>query len=883
MYRLPQIPTALVRVDTLKKIWKNGTDGLCRSSPVATLLVRYNASSSDTVGETQESRQIHRLRHLRNVGVFAHVDAGKTTVTERMLALAGVVRRAGSVDDGDTVTDFLPAERERGITIQSAAIAFSWGWHNNGKGDDLQQNDNVRIQLIDTPGHVDFSVEVNRSVAVLDGAVLVLDAVKGVQPQTETVWRALKTPSINNHDRLQDPDFRRFSHDPLPCIAVINKMDKDGRNFANAISTIRQKLPGAFPLPIQLPLFSKRSENESPPDLVSCAVDSPDEQRETNGAFCGIVDLVHMRALVWPDRKEGSIDKSAPTVINLLQGESIGRDAEDCQVTEMAVASRSKLIESLAEMDVEMEELFLNDETPSNAQVRASLRRATLAHKVLPVLAAAALKGKGIEPILDAVADLLPSPLERKTPALNGESTTPVHNGHGKKEIKPNTSQITLGHPLHPSLLALAFKVVHMKGRGGSGDGRVVFARIYSGKLSERDTVQVISPPAPGDTLKIIRSERIGGMLELAGGRLEKIEDGVCKSGDVCAIVGFKTVVTGDTIRFAADKTSKSNNSKSQNTDEMYLAGVASPKPVMTVRLEAETASDQSRLSETLKLFCIEDPSLVVEETESSTLLSGLGELHIEVTLDRLFREHQLRVMVGPPLVAYHESVKEEIETSGGLLEYDRTIGGTRLQARVHLLLKPVSHEKSSSCVMLTTPSVTIGSKAREFLGMNADLSELLLLQKSDLARALVQGCLGALKRGALKASPLMNVICHIENVDAEGGLAALKRLPGALQAASANAVSVTLAQNQGSCTVLEPTMSIEISLPNAMVGDVLSDLTSRRGTVSDVVAGDSEQENSLVLGDVPLSGIIGYANTIRALTAGEGSFSAEYKGHSPC
>ncbi|KAL3927216.1 MAG: hypothetical protein SGBAC_013172 [Bacillariaceae sp.] len=874
MYHLSKIPMSLL------------TDSLWRRIPAASLIVRCNASTSDTINVTKESRQVHRLRHLRNVGILAHVDAGKTTVTERMLALTGFVRRAGSVDDGDTVTDFLPAERERGITIQSAAISFSWGWHNNRTGDDLEQNDNVKIQLIDTPGHVDFSVEVNRSVAVLDGAVLVLDAVKGVQPQTETVWRALKTPSMNNHNRLQDPDFRRLSHDPLPCIAVINKMDKDGRNFGKAIDTIQQKLPGAFPLPIQLPLFSKRSGNESSlesKDLVALTAGSPDEQGETNGDFCGIVDLVHMRALVWFDIKEAGIDKSAPTAINLLHEVFSGRNTEDCQVTKMAISSRSKLIESLAEIDGAMEEIFLNEETPSNAQVRASLRRATLAHKAIPVLAAAALKGKGIEPILDAIADLLPSPLQRRTPVLNGEFAPAVIKENDTTEVNRTTSKITIGHPLHPSLLALAFKVVHMKGRGGSGDGRVVFARIYSGKLSERDTVQVISPPAPGEALKALRSERIGGMLQLAGGRFDKIEDGACESGDVCAIVGLKTVVTGDTIRFAADKPSKSNNSKSQSNDGLYLAGVASPKPVMTVRLEAETASDQSRLSEILKLFCIEDPSLVVEETESATLLSGLGELHIEVTLDRLFREHKLRVMVGSPLVAYHETVKEEIETSGGLLEYDHTIGSTRLQARVHLVLKPLPHEKNSSCVMLTTPSVIIGSKSREFLGMNVDLSEEMLLQKSDLARALVQGCLGALKRGALKASPVMNIVCHIENVDAEGGLATLKRLPGALQAASANAVSVTLAENIDSSTVLEPTMSIEISVPNAMVGDVLSDLISRRGIVSDVVTGDNEQEHSMVLGDVPLSGIIGYATTIRALTAGEGSFSAEYKGHSPC
>jgi len=733
--------------------------------------------------------------------------------------------------------------------------------------------------LIDTPGHVDFSVEVNRSVAVLDGAVIVLDAVKGVQPQTETVWRALKTPSINNHDRLQNQGFRLFSHNPLPCIAVINKMDKDGRNFGKAIGSIQKKLPGAFPIPIQIPLFSESPRCERSPkheDLASITAGPPGEEEETHGDFCGVVDLINMRALIWRDMQDGSIDKRAPTVINLMNGESGGMGTEDCQVTEMAVASRSKLIESLAEMDVEMEELFLNDEPPTNYQVRSSLRRATLELKAVPVLAAAALKGKGVEPILDAVADLLPSPLERHAPTLNGlPSLVP------EERSKQAPSKITIGHSLHPNLLALAFKVVHMKGRGGSGDGRVVFARIYSGKVSERDTVQVISPPAPGEALKTIRSERIGGMLQLAGGSFKNMAR--AESGDVCAFVGLKTVVTGDTIRLATDKMVKSKDSNHQNSEGMYLAGVSSPKPVITVRLEAETSSDQSRLSEILKLYCIEDPSLVVEETESSTLLSGLGELHIEVTLDRLFREHQLQVMVGSPLVAYHENVKEEIETSGGLLEYDRTIGGTRLQARVHLILKPLAHEKNSSCVMLTTPSVTIGSKAREYLGMNADLSEEMLLQKSDLARALVKGCLGALKRGPLKASPLMNLVCHIENVDAEGGLASLRRLPGALQAASANAVSVTLTENQHICTVLEPTMSIEISLPHEMVGDVLSDLTSRRGTVSDVITGNGGHGHALILGYVPLSGIIGYVNTIRTLTAGEGSFNAEYKGHSPC
>lgn len=519
----------------------------------------------------------------------------------------------------------------------------------------------------------------------------------------------------------------------------------------------------------------------------------------------------------------------------------------------------------------------MNEEIPSNVELRASLRRATLAHKAVPVMAAAALKGRGIEPILDSIADLLPSPLERMSPELKPLDSTENSDIIDDSRVT-SKSKVTLGHPLHPSLLALAFKVVHMKGRGGSGDGRVVFARVYSGKLEDRESIKVISPPAPGEAPEKPRIERIGGMLELAGGRFDNIEGGTCKSGDVCALVGLKTVVTGDTIMLAGG-----GKRSSRIQESVYLAGVASPKPVITVRLEAETSSEQSRLSEALKLFCIEDPSLVVEETESSTLLSGLGELHIEVTLDRLRREHALQVMVGPPSVAYRETVKEDIESEGGLLEYDRTIGGTRLQGAVHLILKPSPMEKKSSCMLLSDPVVSVGPKAREFLGLNPDLSEDELLQKNDLARALIRGCLGALKRGPLKSTPMANLICHVEDVDAEGGVVSLKSLPGALQAASANAVAATLNRHSDSCTVLEPTMSIEITLPNEMVGDVLSDLTTRRGTVGDVLTGDNAYAKSLIRGDVPLVEILGYANSLRSLTGGEASFSAEYKGHSPC
>ena len=867
---------------------------------------------------TQATADIRRLKHLRNVGILAHVDAGKTTVTERMLALAGVVRNAGNVDDGNTVTDYLPAERERGITIQSAAISFEWGWHNNNNNHNHNnninnnrdnnvdtQNDNVHIQLIDTPGHVDFSVEVNRSVAVLDGAVLVVDAVAGVQAQTETVWRAVTNPSLNNHAVKIGRETQDHIHEPLPCLALINKMDKDGCHFGKAIDSIKKKLPGANPIPIQLPLFQGKSLEPSsilPPNIIAMA---PDDYTSSVGEFVGVVDLIHMRAILWPSTNSGgvpNVDKCIPTVIPLLNDQQEPL-CDTCSVTQDALTARFELIEAVAEVDPTTEEFYLNDKEPTNAELRAGLRRATLCHKALPVMAGSAVKGKGIEPLLDAVADLLPSPLDRLPPALhrldydknggNGDNGTSALETKQKPKTETNKNKIQLGHPLHPSLLALAFKVVHMKGRGGSGDGRVVFCRVYSGKLRDRETVHVISPPAPGEAPQKPRQERIGGMLELAGGRFDNIEGGTVHSGDVCALIGLKTVVTGDTIMMIAnnnnnDSSSSSHKKKKKKNQETFcLAGVASPKPVLTVRLEAETAGDQARLSNALKLLTTEDPSLVVEETEATTLLSGLGELHIEVTLDRLYREHGLDIKAGPPSVAYRETITDAMETAGGLFEYDRTIGGTRLQGAVHLVLTQNmckrSIETGDACMLLSDPVVTVGPKVREFLGVNPDLPEDELIHKCAIVKALIQGCHGALKRGPLKSAAMANITCHVVEVDAEGGLAQLKALPGAIRATAANAVTTTLKANQSSCTVLEPTMSVEVTLPADMVGSVLSDLTGRRGTVGDVLVGEETHSKSLVRGDVPLVEILGYANSLRSLTGGEGAFSAEYKGHSPC
>lgn len=856
-----------------------------------------HSNVTELLVHTNRANEVRRLRHIRNVGVFAHVDAGKTTVTERMLALAGVVHRCGSVDEGNTVTDYLPAERERGITIQSAAISFPWTWHNG----DSNGNDQVTVSLIDTPGHVDFSVEVNRSVAVLDGAVLVVDSVAGVQAQTETVWRAMTRPSLNNHENNRNHPtgtcVDHHAHEPLPCLAVVNKMDKEGCHFGNAIKSLKMKLPGANPIPIQVPLFKMSTSTTSSTgssvfakrSIVAVGVDD----MSNSGDFIGVIDLLFMRAIIYPEKLNASIVESCiPDVIPLLQHNSNVPVDEECLVTQDAVAARHELIEALAECDELMEELYLTGRHPTHKEVCAALRRVTLSQRGMPVMASAALRGMGVEPILDAIADFLPSPLDRQLPELTRYNDDIDHDLLCSK-IASQTSfdgrQIGVGHPLHPSLLALAFKVVHMKGRGGSGDGRIVFARVYSGELRDRDVVHVITPPPPGEAASEPRKERVSGMLELLGGRFDNIQDGICQSGGVCALVGLKSVVTGDTILITPDhKSSSASKKRRQRDDWAFLSGVAAPKPVLQVRVEAESTEQQKRLSEALRLLSIEDPSLIVEETDSSTLLSGLGELHIDITLDRIQREFGLRVMVGPPSVTYRETISDSF-SSDGLVNYDRSVGGTRLQAAVSLILAPTWKNldcHDSSCMILADPIVSSTPAVKEFLGLNDEMSEDDLIIKSELYRNLIQGCQGALKRGIVGPHSMANVSCHIVDIDAEDGVSGLHALPGALRAAAANAVTSTLSANKSNCSVLEPTMSLEVTLPNSLVGPVLSDLTGcRRGCVGDVDIGDDgygSQGKALIRGDVPLVEILGYANSLRSLTGGEGSFTAEYKGHSP-
>ena len=514
----------------------------------------------------------------------------------------------------------------------------------------------------------------------------------------------------------------------------------------------------------------------------------------------------------------------------------------------------------------------------------------------------------------------VPCPLNRMPPQLRllGNSNNTQQHGKKQKQQQPDDTEnnITLGHPLHSSTLAYVFKVLHMKGRGGSGDGRVAFARVYSGTLKARDSVRVISPTDistlsdnEGGKQKKQKHpvERIGGMLELSGGTFGNLPEGSCSSGDVCALVGLKKVVTGDTLLLTSAGGDDANSSKKKKSsklgsknsdvhwkqymDGVHLAGLSSPKPVLTLRVEANSSSEQSRLSGALALLAVEDPSLVVEETPTTTLISGLGELHMEIVLDRLRREFGLEVRTGKPAVAYRETIGleagEEVETDG-LVEYDRTVGGVQLQGAVHLQLRAVQslQDGHEPCIPPEDPVVSLSSETRTFFDLDPEASSDESEHKYPPAlKALLSGVRGSLKRGRLGPYPLANLECRIVEVDSE---LSGDTLPGAMRASAANAVSTlleTLAE-EGRMVVLEPKMNVEISVPTGKVGDVLSDLTGRRGTVDDVAMADevgggtSDHVKSMVRAEVPLIEILGYANSLRSLTGGEGAFSAEYKGH---
>ncbi|XP_078468773.1 ribosome-releasing factor 2, mitochondrial [Lampetra fluviatilis] len=726
---------------------------------------------SSKPGGTNPLRQIPNpdISRIRNIGIMAHIDAGKTTTTERMLYYAGYTRVLGDVDDGDTVTDFMAQERERGITIQSAAVSFHWSGH--------------RINLVDTPGHVDFTVEVERCLRVLDGAVAVFDASAGVEAQTMTVWRQA--------DRYE-----------VPRLCFLNKMDKLGASFAYSVDSIKEKLK-VQPLIIQLPVGAERT-------------------------FRGIVDVVSMEAFTWgggrpagsrahPERDDGS--EFERTTLS---------PAGTPELWPSAVEARKTLVEQLADGDDAFAELVLGQHSEdfssvASEHVRAALRRATLSRAAVPVLCGSALKNKGVQLLMDAVTHYLPSPVERQHPFLQWYGDEPC---------------------------ALAFKVTHDKQRGP-----LVFLRVYSGALRPQSSVYNINKDC---------TERMNKLLLPFAD--QHVELSSLSAGNIAIAVGLKQTGTGDTLvasKSSAQAASRRASSAATSTQSKVspkdpgasklpvLAGVEVPEAVFFCTVEAPSVAKQGELEHALACLQREDPSLRVKVDPDSgqTILCGMGELHIEIVHDRIRREFGIETALGPLQVAYRETVGTGGTASVSL---ERSFGEKLHQVVVELAVGPCPQ----GCV---TPRFKVNEKVAMHAG-------------KEIIDAVRSGVEAGAQQGPELGFPV---------VDIEVELVSVSLQPGSSPAVVAACASTCLHQalKEAGVQLLEPVMSVEVSVSEARLGAVLSDMAQRRGCVRDV---QSRLDSKVVLASVPLAETMGYSTAIRTLTSGTGTFSLELSSYQP-
>ncbi|XP_076614186.1 ribosome-releasing factor 2, mitochondrial [Chaetodon auriga] len=689
------------------------------------------------------------ISKIRNIGIMAHIDAGKTTTTERMLYYSGYTRALGDVDDGDTVTDFMAQERERGITIQSAAVTFDWK--------------SYRINLIDTPGHVDFTLEVERALRVLDGAVAVFDASAGVEAQTMTVWRQAEKHHV-------------------PCVCFLNKMDKPAADLSFSIESIRQKLR-ANPVLLQIPVGSGKS-------------------------FSGVVDLLTNQKLIWNPkslRDDGQMFESKP----------LGQSDEPELLQEVKEA-RMALIEQIADLDDEFAELLLTDfsdnfDAVPSIKLQEAVRRVTLARTGVPVLCGSSLKNKGVQPLLDAITAYLPAPSERHHDLVRWYKD---------------------------DLCALAFKVLHDKQRGP-----LVFLRIYSGALKPQTAVHNINRNS---------TERMSRLLVPFAD--QHVEISSMTAGNIALTVGLKQTVTGDTIvsskasaAAAARRAQKDGGTgkKSGEHATVVLSGVEVPDPVFFCTIEPPTMAKQADLENALNCLQREDPSLKVRVDPDSgqTILCGMGELHIEIIHDRIRREYGIETHLGPLQVAYRETILQE----GSMRDtVDRTIGERRHVVTVELAVKPVDiFSSGGSCEMAFT----------EELG--GQLS-------TEMKEAVENGVQSSYLQGPLLGYPLLGVSTLIQSVNMEPGTS-----PAMVSACVSRCMLKALRLAGGQ--VLEPVMSLEVTVSEEYLGSVLGDLAQRRGTVRDI---QSRLDNKVLLATVPLAEMMGYSTILRTLTSGNATFS---------
>jgi elongation factor G len=665
------------------------------------------------------------LERTRNIGICAHIDAGKTTTTERILYYTGKVYKIGEVHEGTATMDWMEQEQERGITITSAATTCFWREH--------------RVNIIDTPGHVDFTVEVERSLRVLDGAVAVFCAVGGVEPQSETVWRQANKYKV-------------------PRIAFVNKMDRTGADFEAAVSQMRERL-AANAVPIQLPIGSE-------------------------AAFKGIVDLVQMKAHIWT-------------------GEELGAkfDVGDipADMAEVSKVAHTKLVEAVADKDDEIMHLFLEGKEISATQLQAGIRRLVIKNELVPVICGAAFKNKGVQPLLDAVVDYLPSPVD----IVDVQGTNPDSK-------QPETRAADDDAPFS----ALAFKIWT-----DPYAGRLIFFRTYSGKISKGLTVY-----NPRNN----KRERIGRLLEMHANHRQEIE--TCYSGDIGALVGLKNVTTGDTI--------------CDDDHPILLETITFPEPVISMAIEPNTKADRDKMSTALQRLAEEDPTfrLTSNQETGQTIISGMGELHLDIIKDRMFREFNVGATAGKPQVAYRETVTKPAEGEG---KFIRQSGGRGQYGHACITLAP--GEPGSGVVV--EDEVVGGAIPREFIG------------------AVEDGIIEAAQTGVLGGYPMVDV--KVQIVD------------GTFHEVDSSEIAFKMAGSfafKDACKkarpiMLEPIMDVEAITPEEHMGDVVGDLNSRRGKISHI---ESRANSTIIHAHVPLAQMFGYATALRSLSKGRASYSME-------
>ena len=672
-----------------------------------------------------------QIEKIRNIGFIAHIDAGKTTVTEQVLFATGRIHRAGGVDDGNTAMDWMPQEKERGITITAAATTTYWQDH--------------RINVIDTPGHVDFTAEVERSLRVLDGGILVLDAVAGVQSQSETVWRQANTYKV-------------------PRLAFVNKMDRIGANFERTIESIRRRL-GGNPVAIQIPIGAE------------------DE-------FAGMIDLVAGMATEFPVGRvnEGNQDRPEATEIP----EANRADYE---------SYREVMLEKIAETNDALLEKFLEGEEIGQEELMAALRQATIDHKIVPVLCGSAMFAKGVHNLLDAIVDYLPSPAD--VPAVEG--------------LNPRTDEIELRKPdASEPLAALAFKVAT-----DPFVGRLVFLRVYSGTVKAGAVVNNITKN---------ERERMGRLLRMHANSREELEE--VTAGNICAAIGLKNTFTGDTICF--------------QQDGVILEPPKFPRPVVSVAVEPSTKVDQDRLSDALKKLSDEDPTFLVSVNDETaqTIISGMGELHLEVLVDRMRREFNVVAQVGMPRVSYREALTVAREVEG---RFVRQTGGHGQFGHVVLELSPL--EQGGGIVFEN--KITRGAIPREFIP------------------AVEKGVREALDNGPIAGYPLVDL--KVSLVD--GSFHQVDSSEMAFR--SAGMLAIREGAPKCSPVLLEPITDLEVVTPSEYLGDVIGDLGTRRAQIENIEEQDGLQS---VRALVPLGETFSYTTALRSLSQGRASFSMEFK-----